>query len=116
MRTIIPVIIAVLTAILGCGGETAGTAVRIRNETRFTITDVVLSGSRDTLIGDTVRSSCQFEGRMVLASSERVRLSWTENGEGREFEIALLDSVNKADVVLISILPGNQLYEVFYRF
>ena len=116
MKTIFPAFLAVLCIVMGCGGDASGTAVRIRNETRSIITDVRLSASSDTLRGDTVRSSCVYEGSMVLQPSEQVRLSWTENGAGREFEIALLDSVHRADIVLISILPGGERYEVFYRF
>lgn len=116
MKYTFPALLAATVLIVNCGRDTPGVTLRIRNETRFIITDVSLAASTDTLMGDTIRSSCVFEGNMVLVPSEQVRMSWMENGEDREFEIALLDSSHRAEIVLISILPGSRRYEVFYRF
>lgn len=99
-----------------CGQKKPGTIVRISNETRHTITDVRLITGTDTVTGTSISSSCIFEDTVILQEKERIELSWIENEQRRIFEITLIDSVNRAEVVMFSILPDNNCFEVLYHF
>jgi len=109
-------IFLLLTAVFGCGKQESGTIVRISNETRFTITDVRLITSTDTVSEDSISSSCIFEDTVMLHEKERVELSWIQDGEYREFGRTLIDSVNHAKIVMFSIPSNDDYFEVLYNF
>lgn len=70
----------------------------------------------DTITATSISSSSIFEDTVILHSGEIIKLSWIENEQQRELQKALLDSVNLAEVVMFSILPDNESFEVFYHF
>ncbi len=115
IRRFFPAFLAI-SVLCGCMKQQEGTIVQISNETRFTIIDVQLITSSDTVLGTSISSSCIFTDTLILRERERIRISWMENGQYREFEKTLLDSVDKAKSIMISILPENDRFEIFYHF
>jgi len=57
-----------------------------------------------------------FADTLILQPAENIRLSWIEAGLQKELEISLIDSVSSADIVMISILPESDRFEIFYHF